>query len=512
MWGMRLFVLWLLLVSVLPAEEELSIEAFWLGPERFRMELAPEYGDKMPERKVSEVQPEESRFIDEGDVLWDLAEHYQQWDIGAAEGWIVYNETSGYLVAKAEAQDLGALELRHSVDEAIKNVRYRLEVFMVGETPAEWVGWRANWKSVEKRLLFGTEGTGRSGETVTQIFTAEEGLNVSLELQPSLGRYGQIHDLRIALAIESPSWQCSLNTGFSLVDHQASLLELGTVKSGEALVARVVPDALLVGGPVQGDWHLFENKEQEAALRELSKYSRHLLSESNGHLGYFELPATFIPNLSDDEEKEIDPFSNVESVLPKLRENVDSKALPLELKKYFPHENWTDVSSLLSDSGIDFGEQDFAYFGHVKSILLVRFSDPNSLELVGMIAGPLHYSYRPTIFQTCYTLIRDVRGEQEVFAKSVLMVRSGETATIEWKWDAGSWNLETRPTMGANEQIYDVRLFSGYERQGKFEINTGVTYKAGEPQEFLLKETDGESFILRLEVVAVDPYGELIGD
>ena len=447
-------------------------------------------------------------------MLWDLAEHYQQWDIGAAEGWIVYNETSGYLVAKAEGQDLGALELRHSVDEAIKNLRYRLEVFIVSETPAEWVDWRANWKSVEKRLLFGTEGTGRSGEAVTQTFTAEEGLKVSLELQPSLGRYGQIHDLQIALSIEGPRLQCSLNTGFLLADHQASLLELGTVKSGEVLVARLVPDALMVGGPAQGDWHLFENEKKGAEPFDIAKNHRLLFSDDvgPGHLGYFEVIPTFISNLSDDEEEEIDPFSSDEGVLPKALEYVDSKALPSVLKKYFPRENWTDVSGLLADCGIEFGERDFAYFGHVKSILIVRLSEPNSFELVEMIASPLRGSHVPAIFRTCFTLIRDVNEESQVVAKSVLMVRSGETATIEWKWDAGSWNLETQATMGANRKIYDVRLYSGYERQGKFELNTGVTYQAGEPQEFLLKETDGESYRLRLEVVAVDPYGKVIRD
>ena len=54
---MRLFVLWLLMVSVLQGEEKLSIEAFWLGPERFRMEMAPNYDDEMPERVACYGEP-----------------------------------------------------------------------------------------------------------------------------------------------------------------------------------------------------------------------------------------------------------------------------------------------------------------------------------------------------------------------------------------------------------------------------------------------------------------------
>jgi hypothetical protein len=247
-----------LVILVGSARAELSIEAFWLGEERFREEMAPEWQDEMPERQAGEVSAAESRFIEEGDRLWDLRAHYEGAGFDFEGGWVVYNETSGYLVAKAEPHDLGALELRHSPEKWPQNFRLKWNLFEMEDEREGWVDWKNEWEDTERTLLFGTEMTGRSGETQTLAFEEKEGFEVSLELQVTLYEYGQFCDLRSALEIETPSFDYTLKTGLSLKTGNTSYLELGTVGGTKTLVAELLPEVLLVGGPSRQEWHQSE--------------------------------------------------------------------------------------------------------------------------------------------------------------------------------------------------------------------------------------------------------------
>ena len=48
-------MVFLFLASFLKGEEELSIEAFWLGEERFKDEVAPNFDDKVSERNGTDL-------------------------------------------------------------------------------------------------------------------------------------------------------------------------------------------------------------------------------------------------------------------------------------------------------------------------------------------------------------------------------------------------------------------------------------------------------------------------
>ena len=67
---MKILAIFLFLASLLQGEEELSIEAFWLGEIRFAEEMARGFEGEKPALIEADVSLEKSRFINEGDVLW----------------------------------------------------------------------------------------------------------------------------------------------------------------------------------------------------------------------------------------------------------------------------------------------------------------------------------------------------------------------------------------------------------------------------------------------------------
>ncbi|MGJ8725839.1 MAG: hypothetical protein ACSHYB_14875 [Roseibacillus sp.] len=505
---MRFFVLWLLLVSVLQAEEELSIEAFWLGPERFRMELAPEYDDEMPERVAAEVKPEESRFIHEGDVLWDLSEHYRRWDIGAAEGWIVYNETTGYLVAKAPAHELSILELRHKVDIIPKTVRLGVEVFDVEEASLGWTDWQKKWDGIEKRLLFGIAGVGRSGEVGTQKFKGPEGLECELEFQSTLDHQDGFHDIQLAWSFGTKSSKYALNTGLVIADQASYFLELGVIDEGGVRVARLVPETILVGGPPMHDWHLFEIEKEVPEVLLNRGFGRRLRCDEGGrYLCFWDVGSVMSVHLH--EPSFDDPFADDDSEETSIPELAAEEKLPSILRKYFPPQKWVDSRKSLEDSGVDLVEEDFVYYGRLQGFLVAGLRNKDQLELVDQMLSELHCG-APKNFQTCFSLLVESGEERKMLAKSILSGRSGETTEVNWNWESGKWKLEAQPTIGGEGVLYDARLLSDFDDQQKFQFSSGVTYREGVHQEFLLKKTEDERYILRLEMVLVDAFGQVI--
>ena len=507
---MRALVFWLLIQHYLQADQELSIEAFWLGEERFRTEMTSNYKDGMPPRKVSKLGTEASRFVNEGDVLWDLKEHYQQWDLALEQGWIIYNQTTGYLVAKAPIQELGLLELRHEVSMEPKNVRLGVDVFEVKEATFGWVDWQKKWDEVEKELLFTTKGTGRSGQVVIQRFEGEEDLKCKLEFQPTLGADGFFHDVRLAWSFESDSTEYHLNTGLALADQSPYFVELGSVDEVGVRVARFLPETLIVGGPPMRDWHLYENEEDSTDLSFEQCFGGTALRDDGERFCHFwEVGSWFLNDLLDPVDD--DPFATSEREESSLLEVVDQEDVPSILKKYFPREQWTDVQKVFVDSGLDLEAGDFTYFGKLRGILVVGAQDKGTIDIADQIVSPLHCG-APKNFHCCFTLIQEKGGKKRMLAKSILSGRSGETAEVNWKWDSGSWKLEAQPTLGVDYTLYDVRLFSGFEGEEKFELNSGVTYRHGQVQEFLLKETADGRYSMRLEMVLVNAHGEELGD
>ena len=502
---MKPFFLWMLLLSALQAEEKLSIEAFWLGPERFRMEIIPSHFAEIPDRKASNTTPEVSRFINEGDVLWDLKKHYHEFDIGSEKGWIIYNETTGYLVANETQVDLGALEFRHKINQAPKNTRMGIEVFSLNRIKPEWVDWRENWEEIEKRLLYQTEIICRSSETATQSFETKEGLKCNLEYQPNLVDDGSQQDIRLAWETGGEFGEYQLNCGFRLADDTPYYLEFGSIAEGQTLVARLTTDTILAGGPARVDWHLYEEKAKKPAPKNNSFYEGKQLRDEGHTLVYWPVYKNFFGDLSPNFEQEDDPFGIQPVEIDPKYPVIAKDQTPKVLRKYFPREQWVDRKDVLASIGLEFKDGDFAYFGKLGTILVVKASNVQ-LDLVDQIISPLDGD-PPPIFKICLSLIKETKVATEAIAKTVLPVRSGEAVFAKWSNPTRSWELEAQPTTGAGGEVIDIRLLNKYEGEEKFELNSGVSYQLGKPQTLLLRKTEEDSLLLRLEIVKIDLLG-----
>ena len=511
---MRLFVLWLLLVSVLPAEEELSIEAFWLGSERFRMEMAPEFDDEMPERVAATVKPEECLFISEGDVLWELSEHFHNEGFQVKEGWVVYNQTTGYLVAKSNAGTLWALEKGFNPENLAKSITVRLDVFEGEDERAEWVDWEKKWKEERSDFLFAAEVNGLSGQTQTSE-SKKDDLELSLQVQPTLSSWNVV-DLYIAATFVNGDGKYQLNSGFSVQIGEDHFAELGRASEGPSLVARFRVNAVLVGGPLLSRWHLAEEagsivQKEKGQAPEFGDFE--IPVPTKARVIGWEVPPTFANDLSGFFDNASDPYAGEPSTGEDEKKPLKTRLKRRELTRCFPSESWLDIKSLLADSGLDFEEEDYALFGQNNNIVVVRSKNPANFHMAQQLTATLGPDPR-VLFQVVASVLSGKEGEpSSLLAKAVLPTRAGETVSQTIQKTSSKFEVEFQPTLGAGGQIVDLRyavLFSSEE--SSFNVNSGTTFISGTPQKVLISKAAGESVFLLLQPLLVDPSGRKLDE
>ena len=492
--------------------EGLFVEAFWLGEDRFRAEIC---GDVERAFLRERVEPNfgltESRFFNKGDILWEVTKHFECLGIEDEERWFVYNETTGYLIVKAPLADLSLLKWRFSVENEPLNLRYSVEIFEVADVYGEWVDWNSRWDEVQKELLFEVQANGLNEEATKQIARWGKNSNYSLELQSWVGSHKLLHFIYLAFKFSHNGEEFSLESGLSVADQSPYFLELGKGERKDVtFIARIVPEVHLVGGPAYANWHQFEAVESELfSVKGLTGWAR-LERNEDYSVSCLRVPTDFSDMLCS-RNKEMDPFAtDKEPVLvlsdPVSKTKVGGKTLDV----YFPREDWKDVKEVFFESGVEFKEEDFAYFGRVKSILVVRTEDEEALDVITQILSLLD-SYEPLDnFQACFTIIRKEAERSEVIAKSVLPIRGGEWVKSSWRNESFQWELEAQPQFDASSRIAVLSLASSFEGTMKSDLTTRVGCCFGEPNEFLLSRTSKESYFLRAELVQLggDTYRE----
>ncbi|WP_411846180.1 hypothetical protein AAFN60_00375 [Roseibacillus persicicus] len=505
---MRIVLIWMALILTGPAEKKLSIEAFWLGKVRFFEEIRPEYGEEPMTRRAPEVSVGESRFFDEGDVLWDLKAHYEAEGISAE--WLVYNETTGYLVAKAEEHALGALELRHFPWDHPKNMILEFALFEVVDSRSHWVDWSKHWQGAGKKLLFEEQIRCRSGETSEQSFASGGGFAVHVDCQQVLWGDLSAVDVRLRLEVEGDAKSFTQAIALSLPLGKEQFFEWGGLGEGKTWVAKITPTARLVGGPSLSEWHL--GKELTIGVLEKSPFRwgfQRLRPDGEHQLVMWRVYDGFIDDIALDEE---DPFAPDGGEKEPKYPVLTPREVPKALRTYFPREQWRDVSQAFEDSGLEFSNGDAAYLGSLNEIVVVRHRDEGQLDLVDQILIVMDGD-PPSSIRLHAALLCDREGKRNLVAEIGQACPPGELVESSWKSDGKDWKLETQGTLGAGGQFVDARIYSAYEQEGvKQELNTGFTYAPGHPKEFVLHKTAEESWILRLEIVRVDSAGETFED
>ena len=516
---MRLFVLWLLLVSVLQAEKGLSIEAFWLGPERFRTEMAPEFDDEMPERVAATVKPEASRFINQGDVLWDLAEHFRGAGFEVGDGWFVYNQTTGYLVADANEVTHRALNKRFDPESVAKNVSVRFEVLEVDDEGAEWVDWKRELNEENSNVLFVSEGKGRSGETQAYEFKKND-LELSLKVQPTLALWNTV-ELWIAATLTNGERAHQLNAGFSVELGEDCFVELGRAFEGRSLLVCFKVDAVLVGGPKLSLWNLGEEEDEAIKQRkkepEFGDFEIPISSKARA-IGW-EVSSTFTKDilgepLPSEPEVAQDPFAGDFSAKePRKKKPWEKLERRRELERCFPFESWQDMKLPLIYSGVELEEEDYAFFGEKNSVLVVRSDNSEHFRLVAQVTSTLDPDPPVMLQVVASVLVEKSGGVIEIVAKAVLPVRAGMTVSQTIKDASSKFEVEFQPTLGASDQIVDLRyavLFGNEE--GGFNFSSNTTFVSGVSQKILIRKTEEESLFLLLQPLKVDHAGRRLDE
>lgn len=486
---------------------ELRIEAFWLGEDRFFEEMSSHGLIKMTELKASQLSPEESRFLSEGDRVWDLIEHYRKAGFELSDGWAVYNESSGYLVVKANVIDLWGIENRHGLETIPKLVEVRLKVFKVRGMLVGWVDWGENWKDTKAKKLFATTLSSRSGETASQLLE-EVDLEVRFKIQPTIGYDDDSVDLRQALEFTVLGQNYSLNTGVSLRDGRPIYFELGHFAGGANLVATLRSEIRLPGGPPLQEAHLTELKLEgkRTSLPESGKYGDFSIPTGGVmQMVAWEVSRTFADDLFPNKEKP-DPFATgPEEEEPsglKVRSDV-----PAFLTRAFPKDTWFELTEVFRDSGVSLAEGEFALVSKLRNLLVVASADVVQFDIVDQITESLGPGL-PRQFQLACTILEEnAAGERKAIAKAVVPVRSGETATLVQTQEFQEWDVEVQPTEGRRDFV-DLRYAISHKSNLDFQVTAGLTLRGRKPSEHLIRERDGQSIFLRLQAVEVDYAGK----
>ena len=506
---MRIVFILLILVPFMHGQEEFSIEAFWLGELRYHDEMMLSSESK---RQLSELRSDESRFLNEDDVLWDVKAHYQEKGFDLEKGWAVYNETTGYLVVKSHVLDLWAFSRRHGIENFPAIVNLVVDVFEVNSFPAEWVDWETSWSNEAAEQVMSVELSGRSGETFTQSWRESE-VRTLIEVQPNLSYSFEEIDLRLALEMTLGEQEYLLHTGLTLIPSQTIFLELGHLGGSKNRVLRLTANPLLVGGPLVTEWHLSEQggKSFSAGVVKESKYGDfEIPTEGKSRMIAWGTPRTFCDDISGVELLEEAPFATDEPSKKDFNSRMEVvKNVPLALSRAFAEEEWFNFTRVFQDTGLELKGNSFAYHAKNQSLLVVQSDNELDFEFVEQITATLGPGVISNFQIACSVITENEAGKREVVAKAVVPTRLGEVGSLFQRRDSLAWDVEFQPTMGASDVLVDLRYAVKLAGKINFENISATTLLRGKPQEILLQKRNGESVLLRLQAVRVEHAGQV---
>ncbi|MEM9081410.1 MAG: hypothetical protein AAGC74_12040, partial [Verrucomicrobiota bacterium] len=448
-----------------------------------------------------------SRFLSEGDVVWEVGEVYEEFGLKLEGGWAGFNESTGYLVVTAPVGVLVVLEFLHRPLEKPEMIETLWEFFRVKTEKRRFVAWGKEFEKVEKEEVVAMEMMARSGKTVSQEVGGEE-LEVGIEIQPTVGiDFPRSCELRAVLDVNLGEEVVTANWGQTIGLGKGQLLELGRI-GGWSVVLRLLMETKNSGGILLRDWHLREVENQQTSGEMWPWFRRlDLGTDCERWVAVWRVPQNLMIYFVNWQvgEKIISPFFLAEGELDRrLREElkeVSGELIPEEVR-WGGVRSWRCAKEALGQAGVGWREEEQARYCLEREFLMVR-SRVERLEKVEAVLRE-RMGKVPNQFRIMVDIVEEESEERELLARRVMMVRSGETAVGEIEDGEEKLEVKALPIMGDGGEVAYLQLWVKYVGEESYELNTGLTYRAGKPQRVLLKE---EGVYLDLEIVRVDEQG-----
>ncbi len=433
--------------------------------------------------------PEESPFFKDGDELWNL----NGIDVEHKEGekkaeWVVWNASTGRLVAKGDWAQITTIHERLRIDEMAKHCRVKLSLVPVADA--------SEIPGHDSKAVAAVSVVSRSGQKATASWSGG-GYDVSVETEVTIGESDQIVDLRLvwnSKSADQPGFQVNTALTMRSVEPIWVARDFDGIR-GFDLIASAVLETV-DGTPVGGRMLIQNGKRTESLMSPpgftLSK------TEAVGDSGWLTriilTPRTLGEILSiGNTPSQTDPFAEPNPVVRNFIPVGGSMKPPEVLKALLDHEV-LDARAWLGKCGIDVKDDEFLGYDPLREMLYFYSPHPSSSDLLVALFSTLDGQSPPHVIVT----------SSEGKGQSRLIAKAGQKASIfrEVGDKEPFRSFEIEPTLGETEDIVDLRFFYENKTDTKEScvVNSMATLQVGEWLEVASGTLgDGKSIPLRLK-------------
>ncbi|MEO5712652.1 MAG: hypothetical protein ABIT37_04115 [Luteolibacter sp.] len=431
--------------------------------------------------------PEVSPFFKEGDELWDLK--------GAAPDvaekrdfsldWLVWNATSGRLVAKGNWIDLSAIHEILRLDRLAKQARINLSAY---EVPSDGAPPSEDAKPVATVSLLTRSGM------KSEATWSEGGKSISLQTAVSLAETNPIADIQFHCSVGVPDQPGIEVTSVILLRSESPLWIARDFDGKKGLDLKLDYSTESIGStPLHGQVMIIRDNKPVSLMPNWKLPENHRVADGWAVISPLALD-DFLEKPSDGKgSPEIDPFAEA---APRERapfRQARTANPPDSLRPWLEHEV-LDATEWLKKNGLTVeGERFFAGYDPIQQRFYFQSTNEKLAGDVEILLSPGCY-LRPGSVITTLDGIGQMRLVARSGMKASLVRMLGEKSTRR--------SLEIEPTIGENGDLMDMRLkFEDQTDPQKItRLDTSTTLTTGKPQELLSgSESGGGKSSLRIK-------------
>jgi hypothetical protein len=414
--------------------------------------------------------PEASPFFKEGDLLWDLKgiPVDQRIETEPPLEWVVWNESSGRLVTKADWNGIWQLNQRLGMDRLPQQCRLTAEVF---EVPAD--GSPFSEKSVPLMVLSWLSRSDQEGEALQQ----QDGRMIRAKGTATIGDIDSLVDMRIEVSVALPDQPgLEFNTGITTTSG-TPLWVARDFNGTNGLDLRISACIELMDGTPLSQAYMIQKGNATTPIEVDRRNMQKHRIEDKGWLITDWIDLRFLAAMASPNTP-ADPFAEPDPEEVPKPHPFKEVMVPEILRPWFDRPVWdlrelTRIQGLEVKDGADFVGYDpltqRIFIFSNSQLLLDRFKQLYYISCCG----------RSTLLVATF----DGNGQ------SRLVTRSGQRSCLK-RTLAGDKEirlLEIEPTVGEMNELIDMRLCYRDESgtQQKQSINTAVTLSTGRALELI---------------------------
>ena len=480
---------------------ELLTEAFWVGPQ-FN-EIAKEvlsqknnedpfdssvtYGDlecELVDFSQAAVEIDKTRFLSAKDQVWNVGKFAEEKMLKEAGSWILYNETTGYLVAFLSPSSLQQLEA--ILEEQLPALEESLELSLF-ETTSSSPNLQKNWEDVLKQ---------KESIALAEVVLPQSKNPVVFELPkgPCITAKSKIESYadkaessyRVSLEVSATGSFGELSGATSLSLRSNSPVYIEAHHLGKSLILQVILRVRFQNGPECSEWHLYEKDEEPLRIEGVQKGWN--TQQGDKDLWYW----PFDPNI----------------LLEGFPRRMHPNHLPANFDHLNSHQSWFDMTEAFRNSGCDFKEGEKLFYAENDELVLTTCQSEETRTIVGMILEKVMKSERFNHL-TCLALWNEDGSKSECLSYLIIPTVSSVGSSFQFSQKELLMKVDLQ-TIGFDYlgRTAIERSFSWRNGQTLFKRNTSGALLLGKIRKETLASRGDQSWWLEVENVEFGADGK----